>query len=88
MYDETFKEKISFQLHVGPPKKSFCSNKCLPKFNFCHDFKGFETVKYVFLQVKKILMDTCVFLIANSRPKFPPVNRQGLFTGGETGPNY
>ena len=69
-------------------KKSIWSDNCLPKFNFCHDFKSFETVKYVFLQVKKFLMDTCVFLIANSRPKFPPVNRQGLFTGGETGPNY
>ena len=69
-------------------KKSIWSNNCLPKFNFCHDFKSFETVNYVFLQVKKFLMDTRVFLIANSRLKFPTVNPQGLFTGGETRPNY
>ena len=58
-------------------KKSILSNIFVPFFNFCHDFKIFETVKYVFLQVKKSSLGTRIFLLANSRVKLELVIRFG-----------
>ena len=58
-------------------KKSILSNIFVPFFNFCHDFKIFETVKYVFLHVKKSSVGTRIFLLANSRVKLELVIRFG-----------
>ena len=48
-------------------KKSISTKKCLPIFIFGHDFFDFETAKWVFLQVNKSSLGTCVFFVAKSR---------------------
>ena len=58
-------------------KKVILGKIFVPFFNFCHDFKIFETVKYVFLQVKKLSPGTCIFLLANSPENLGLVIRFG-----------